>query len=657
MNDRTRFRESQSALFLSFALVTLVAVILLGALLALSYQGEANRRGLAQGRSEALLMAQTAIGPLLDGRPLAAEMGAAENTDMRHLVSDAVRSRHVLRLRLRDLAGNVVFSNDGTGLHQPANNDNRDELSRAAHGFIIARLTTLNADNHHGPLGPAVVEVYLPLLAGSPAHQVGILEVYLPYSPIRADVTSGIHTLYRNLAVGLGALYLVLFAISYIVGRRLRRQVKLNVYLSEHDALTDLPNRTLFLRRAADALARNRRRGAATALAIIDLDKFKEINDTLGHHNGDLLLQSLSGVLAHQLSDPTALARLGGDEFGVLLAGDDPESVLVRLRAALEHEITIAGLPLSVESSIGYAVSPEDGLDVHELIQCAEIAMYTAKEQHRGVVRYDPSQNRYDAANLVLIADLRQAIDADQLILHYQPQSRLDRGTFDTVEALVRWRHPTLGLIAPDRFIPLAEQTDLIDRLTDWVLGRALFDLAHLGSPESDLTMSVNVSARNLGAEGFARRVVRALDAAGVAPGRLVLEVTETALMTDPLRAAAALRELAVAGVRLSIDDFGVGQTSLGYLSTLPVYERKIDRSFVTDMLDDAGHAAIVRAVIELGHNLGLRVVAEGVETTDVLDDLARSGCDVAQGYLFAHPMPVALLASWLEAHEPLVRR
>lgn len=643
---RTERRASTVRLFTAFAAITLIPVLLLGFVLAASYRTEAARRGLDQGRSEALLMAQTAVQPLLDGRPLSEGLSQSETTGMQRLVTNSVNSGEVQRLRLRDLTGSVVYSDDGSGFHQRP----EDEALHAARGTEVARLTRINSDSvDSGRIGSESVEVYLPLQGGKALHRVGVMEVYLPYAPISADVNAGLHMLYRNLAIGLAVLYLVLFGISVFVGRRLRRQVKLNAYLAEHDALTDLPNRVLFHRRVETELLRGGQRRQPTTIAIIDLDRFKEVNDTLGHHNGDRLLAALSDRMVSHLSGMDALARLGGDEFGILLGNvAEPEEILHRLRDVIEHEVNISGLPLTVEASIGYVVAPEHGSDVDELLQLADVAMYVAKRQHAGVVRYDTSQNHYDAANLALVAELRQAIESDQLVLHYQPKVSIDDHRIEAVEALVRWQHPTQGLLYPDRFIPLAEQTDLIDKLTEWVVANALSDLARFGPRTDHLTVAVNVSARNLGRAGFAQQVVAALGDAGVAAERLYVEVTETALMTDPERAASALVELNEAGVRVSIDDFGSGQTSLGYLSTLPIHELKIDRSFIADMTADAGHAAIVRSIVELGHNLGFHVVGEGIETDDILASLAATGCDLAQGYLFARPMPLEQLAEWL---------
>jgi diguanylate cyclase (GGDEF)-like protein len=638
-------------MFAMYAGASLLIVAGLGAVLAASYRSQARARGVAEGRSEAILVAQTAVEPLLDGRPLSEGLSPSETSDLDRLVARSVLSHDVLRLRLRDLAGNVVFSNDGSGfLERP-----EDEALEAAHGAIVARLTHLNGDSDDvGPIGPEAVEVYLPLVAGTPEHRVGVLETYLPYAPINADVSAGLHRLYGSLALGLGVLYLILFAISFSLSRVLLRQLKLNTFLAEFDALTDLPNRSLFHRRAAAAVALAVHKHTHTALAIIDLDRFREINDTLGHHNGDQLLTTLSQRLSAFTRPQDAVARLGGDEFGIILCDvSDPDEVLYRLRAVIEKEVEVSGLPLSIESSVGYVMAPDDGTDVDELLQRADVAMYAAKAQHAGVVRYDAAQDHYNAGNLELIAELRHAIEADELVLHYQPKSTLPHGDVATVEALVRWQHPVHGILYPDAFVPLAEQTDLIERLTRWVIDQALTDIssgvfATGDSPLCDIAVAINVSARNVCHPEFATQVIAALHRHGVPARRLTVEITETALVTDPGRAAMVLTELAAEGVQVSIDDFGIGQTSLSYLASLPVHELKIDKGFVSDMESDPAHAAIVRSIVGLGHNLNLRVVAEGVETDDVLTKLRDLGCDMAQGFLFARPMPAAQLSTWL---------
>jgi diguanylate cyclase (GGDEF)-like protein len=629
------------------AAIMLVPVLLIGLVLGGSYRSEATRRGLVQGRDEAVLMAQSAIEPFLNGQPLSKGLTPTELTRMHRLAADVVRSGSVQRLRLRDLQGNVIFSDDGSGFHDAI----EDEALDAAHGHVVVRLTHLNSDSvDRGKVKGLSVEIYLPLYVGSATNRVGVLEVYLPYTPISRDVNAGIHTLYRNLAIGLALLYLILLAISLWVSRRLRRQVKVNTYLSEHDLLTNLPNRALFLRMASAELTLARRHGRPTTIAIIDLDRFKDVNDTLGHENGDLLLTMIGDRLRTHLRAPDAVARFGGDEFGVVLSDlGEPTDVLTRLREVIQGELEVGGLPLSIEASIGFVVSPDDGSSVEELLQRADVAMYVAKTTRTSVVRYDETQHQFDPSKLTLVTELRHAIASNQLVLHYQPKVLAGAGVVNGVEALVRWQHPTLGLLYPDRFIPLVEQTDLIDELTDWVLQRALSDLTTFGPRFETLQMSVNVSTRNLGRAEFARQVTQHLADVGVDPSRLTVEVTETALMADPERAAASLIEMSQAGVRISIDDFGSGQTSLGLLANLPIAELKIDRSFIQDIHTHPAHSAIVRSMVELGHQLDLVVVAEGVETSEELRVVVTTGCDLVQGYFYARPMPSDQLSSWLE--------
>jgi diguanylate cyclase (GGDEF)-like protein len=635
-------------LFAVSAVVTLVPVGLLGWVLGETYRDEAARRGLEQGRSEAALVAESAVEPLLSGDPLDDGLSAGERAALVRLVR-SVDDDTTLRLRLRGLDGRVVFSDDGSGFAGVPD----EHAVHAGRGEAYAHMTRVNADStDDGPSGVDAVEVYTPLRAGPDDTPVGVLELYLPYAPIRAAVAGGLGHLYRTLALALVALYAALFVITWWMSRGLRRHVRMNAFLAEYDPLTGLPNRARFQRRVERAIHDASGGGHRSAVAIIDLDRFKEVNDTLGHRNGDALLAALAQRLRDAVGGGDTVARMGGDEFGVILAdlapGVDPEAVLQGLRAVIDAELEVSGVPLSIEASIGYVLVPDDGVDADEVLQRADVAMYVAKTQHAGVVRYESDLDHYSAENLALVAELRHAIDCDQLVLHYQPKTLIADGRVEAVETLVRWQHPVRGLLFPDKFLALAEQTDLIDKLTDWVLRHALTELAEIGDPAGDLAVAVNVSARNLSRSDFAVRVVDVLAELGVPPQRLIIEITETALLADPARAAKVLGELADAGVQVSLDDFGCGQTSLGYLSALPLHELKIDRSFVADMLSNPTHAAIVRSIVELGHNLALRVVGEGVETDEVLASLREAQCDVAQGYFFAKPMPASHLGEWL---------
>jgi diguanylate cyclase (GGDEF)-like protein len=636
-------------LFLAYAAATLVPVLLLGAVLSLALGREARNRGMAEGRAEAALIARTAIEPLLDGRDLGKGLSATEQAGLRRMTDRAVGTGSVVRLRLRALSGQVVFSDDGSG----TGDDIEDEGLEAVDGATVSELTRLNADpDDIGPIGQRVVEVYLPL---SPkGARVGVLEIYLPYAPIDRDVTAGLRTLYLILGVGLVALWAILAAISASTTRRLRQAAARNTYLGGHDTLTGLPNRALFQRRAAATIAAAHADARYTAVVVADLDRFKEVNDSLGHQNGDTLLHLIGERLSAHAEPGDIVARLGGDEFGLVLTAATESEILARLdrvRRILEQEVVIGELPLSVEASFGYALAPGDGTDVDTLLRRADVAMYSAKESRTGPARYDSSRDHHDAGKLALVVELRHAIESDELVLHYQPKANLRTGDICAVEALVRWQHPERGLVPPDAFLPVAEQTGLIDPLTRWVLDAALREVHGWDDRYAALTMSVNVSARNLSRPDFANTVLGALYRTGVPPHRLIIEITETALLTEPETAALVLEQVSAAGVRISIDDFGQGQTSLGYLPSLPLYEIKIDKSFVMDLPVNAGHRAIVRSIVELGHSLGLQVVAEGVETEEIVRLLSAVGCDIAQGFLLARPMPAAQLATWLAAY------
>ncbi|MCU1428919.1 MAG: bifunctional diguanylate cyclase/phosphodiesterase, partial [Actinomycetia bacterium] len=446
--EKTRSARGTGRLFVVHAAFSLLPVLVLGGALAASYRGEARRRGVAEARAQATLFAQTAVEPLLADHPLVEGLLPREQADLRRLVVRAVDTHTVLRMRLRDLAGEVVFSDDGSGF----GGEVEETVIDAAHGTTEVQVTRMNSDaNDKGSRGVSAVEVYMPLTGGG-VHRTGVLELYLPYGPIQAEVNRGLHHLSRDLALGLGALYVVLFLISASVSKGLRREVARNAFLAQYDTLTELPNRTWFHQRAQTALAAAASGGPPVAIAIIDLDRFKQVNDTLGHHNGDLLLTEIAGRLARNVCPSDTVARLGGDEFGVMLCGnDDVAAVLAQLRATIYAEVEVSGLPLSIEASIGYAVAPEDGVDVDELMQRADVAMYVAKAQHHGVVRYDREQDQYEAADLALVAELNHAIAADQLVLHYQPKATLSDGRTEAIETLVRWQHPVHGLLYPDR--------------------------------------------------------------------------------------------------------------------------------------------------------------------------------------------------------------
>jgi diguanylate cyclase (GGDEF)-like protein len=420
------------------------------------------------------------------------------------------------------------------------------------------------------------------------------------------------------------------------------------VHDAHYDALTGLPNRVLFAERVEQALAMHVGRDGGVGLLLVDLDRFKEINDTFGHDCGDRLITQVGGRLSEAIPAVDTVARLGSDEFAVLLPHVESAQSAVEtagaLRGALVAPFLVDGVDLDVEASVGVAVSGHHGQDAATLLQRADIAVHVAKEQGRGVFVYDREADRHSPARLAVLGDLRRALDRGELVLHYQPKVAVGTGEVIGVEALVRWQHPQRGLVLPGAFIPVAEHTGLIGPLTRHTLDEALAQARTWSAQGRPRRVAVNLSARCLLDERLADQVVELLTAHGVAAELLMLEVTESAVVTEPLRAQELLRRLSALGVRISIDDFGAGYTSLGQLKTLPVSELKIDRSFVTTMTEDAPNALIVQSVIDLGHNLGLSIVAEGVEDEQTLTALAALNCDVAQGYHLARPMPAALL-------------
>ncbi|MGN6610732.1 MAG: putative bifunctional diguanylate cyclase/phosphodiesterase, partial [Angustibacter sp.] len=635
---------SVGRVFVAFAAVSLVVVVAMGLALSRSFSAGSQQRGLAEGRAQVELMATASIEPVLDGLPVDDDIDLDTLTSLRAVTARLEASGRVLRLRVHAPDGRVVFSDDGSGFRGPVD----DEALDAARGESVLRLTQLNADrNDSGPAGVPAIEAYQPL--GDPDATLGVLEVYLPYAPIQAEIDDGLHRLHRLLVIGLSALYLVLLGLALTTTRRLRQHGRHNAYLAEYDQLTGLPNRRLFQRELAGLTADK----ATGAVAVIDLDRFKEVNDSLGHRNGDALLRALADRLATAVRPGDLVARLGGDEFGIVLPDvTSAEAARIRflqVRERLGDDLDLSGITLSSEASIGFVLVGDDGRAPDTLLQRAEIAMYVAKASTDGVVRYDSALNHFDADRLAMVGELQRAMDLDELVLHYQPKLSLDDGRVVGVEALLRWHHPRHGLVYPDNFLPLAERTGLIEPLTDWVVRRALRDLGRMAVPAS-ARVSVNVSARNLTQPDFASRVLATVATAGVPTSRLVLEITETAVFADLERATAALAQLSGAGIAISLDDFGQGQTSLGYLSRLHLAELKIDRAFVRDMLTDDAHATIVSSLVGLAHNLGLTVVAEGVEDDATRRALAELGCDEGQGYGLAKPMDPRRLAEWLRA-------
>jgi len=459
-------------------------------------------------------------------------------------------------------------------------------------------------------------------------------------------------------SLGLGATLLALLAWRFEVSRRRAaraRERELEALAEErerdaqHDPLTGLPNRRQFVGALAAQVAGEER----GAVLLLDLDGFKELNDTLGHGAGDELLRQVGQRLAGEIGPPALVARLGGDEFAVLLPGaghDAGIAVAQEVLAAVACPFTVESLPLHLEASVGLAAFPGDGTSAGAIMRHADVAMYEAKGARTGVERYDPARDRHSRDRLTLLGDLRRAIEADELVLHFQPKIDLRTGAVEGVEALVRWQHPQRGMVPPGAFLPLAEQTSLMRPLTLWVLDRALEQAADWEDGGAPVSIAVNLAAPNLLDRDVAPDVARALARRGVAPERLTLEITEGVIMADSGRAEEALEAISELGVRVSLDDFGTGHSSLARLKRLRFHELKIDRSFVLGMNAHRADRAIVRSTIDLARSLDLRVVGEGVEHPDAARDLRAYGCHLAQGFGICRPLPAPELTAWLAA-------
>ena len=422
-------------------------------------------------------------------------------------------------------------------------------------------------------------------------------------------------------------------------------------YQSLHDSLTGLPNRACLLEELNEALSTVNNYGRRVGLMIMDLDHFKEINDTLGHPVGDLILREVAKRLANAIGDSGLTARLGGDEFAVILPDSDQHhcvDMADSIARALEHEFQVGGHKLYVGGSVGVAIYPDHGTEVSVLMRHADVAMYMAKHTGKHTAFYDDSQDENSVLRLQLVKELKDAISDDHLELYYQPKLDFKRQAITSVEALLRWNHPEHGMVPPDRIIPMAEQTGVIQKLTQWVLEKALQQQVLWRETGADINVSVNLSAYDLRDTSLPETVSELLAATTTSPEKLTLEITESAMMSDLGNATVLLSRIKEMGVGIAIDDFGTGFSSLSYLKKLPVRELKIDKSFVINMSHDESDAMIVHSTIDLAHNLGLIVVAEGVENQEVLERLQALGCDLIQGYHLCHPLPPDQLESWL---------
>ncbi len=431
-----------------------------------------------------------------------------------------------------------------------------------------------------------------------------------------------------------------------------KSQVGLLRHQAMHDPLTGLPNRLMLLDQFEKAISQARDRDSTVALLLMDLDRFKEVNDTFGHQFGDTLLKQIASRLQNQIRVNDTVARLGGDEFAIVVPSPiDPEYVANtarRIISSLEQPFVVDGQTLEVGASIGIAAYPAHGADVRTLLRRADVAMYAAKQAQSGFSFHSDDYENRSPDELGLVVEMRQAIEHNEFELYYQPKLHMRTGLMTRAEVLIRWNHPTRGLLPPGAFIPVAERTGIIRNITDWVFDHALAQCREWHDNGAPVHLAINVSAKSLQETVLPTKVRTSMEKWKVDSRFVKIEITESSIMADPKHALVIFSTLQSLGIRLSIDDFGTGYSSLIHLRQLPVDEIKIDKSFVMGMTTADADAAIVRTVIDLAHNLGKQVCAEGVENAETWWRLAELGCDLAQGYYISRPIPAAAFMKWL---------
>jgi diguanylate cyclase (GGDEF)-like protein len=634
-----------------FVVLSLLATVLLAVAIGSVLHERIERRGLEGAEQLTRVIGDLTIAPRLTETQL--------EGDLRRPVLDALDAA-IARVSTGEGAVRHVnlFTRDGRRVYS----DDRAKIepvtfSRSVHD-AFAGMTRSEVERVHDDAGreaeETTLEVYMPLRFTEGGPIVAVLEVYMDYGPTAAAIRRDSQALYLLLGLGLGALWLSLFTLVGRASRQLREQ-------ATRDPLTGLPNRTNLYQRMRRA-ARAARAGSELAgLLLIDLDRFKEVNDTLGHDQGDTLLREVSTRLSETLRRGDTLARLGGDEFAVLLR-DLPDrgaaaELALRLLDALERPFEVSGVSVQLGASVGVALAPDHGTDVSTLVRRADVAMYEAKREHGRVRVYDAARDPNSPERLQRLSELRTALAEGELVLHYQPKVDVAAGEVTGVEALVRWQHPEHGLLPPAEFLPLAERTGMMGDLTRWVIDAALSQARAWQEEGIEVPIAINLAAANILDSALPDAVAARLAYHGVPGERLTCELSEHTVMADPRRATEVLERLRALGVRLSLDDFGTGQSSLAYLKRLPLDEVKIDRAFVSGMAGDTSDALIVRSTIDLARDLGLEVVAEGVEGEEVLERLRVLRCHEAQGFHLSRPLPPEALVDWLAARRPAARR
>lgn len=592
------------------------------------------------------------IEPILDGVDLtAADLPGAQRDKLDAVVRRGIDQAVLGRIKIFDRNQRVVYSDnpDQIGQRYPSSHEVRTALA----GRSDSEFASVVEREHHGERGLGLLlEAVVPLSTDADSRPDGVVELYVPYAPVQAAVQQDSRRFLLILAVGLITLWEALYRIVRTASRRLSSELARNRHHALHDSLTGLPNRGVLFDRLEAAISSSRSTGSVAAVLLFDLNGFKDVNDTLGHHAGDVLLRQVAQRLCTGVPAVDTVARLGGDEFAVVLI-DLPDMQALhgaadRLRVTFAEPFGVVGTQVRVTPSIGAAVVGRDGEAADDLLRKADAAMYAAKRAGGGVAHYDAARDDA-AARLVALKELRHAIEHGELVLHYQPSVRLHDRFVTGAEALVRWEHPIRGLLQPGQFIPLAEQSELIGPLTAWVIDEAMRQCRRWLDDGLDLCVAVNLSARSVVDEQLPSLVGDALRRHSLPPDRVVFEITETSLISRPEDAKRILSELCGLGVNLAVDDFGTGYATLAVLQQLPFNALKIDRGFVADVTTDGPGAELVRYTTQLAHAMDKVVVAEGVESAQQWLALERMGCDHAQGYAISRPLGADEFDVWLQ--------
>jgi diguanylate cyclase (GGDEF)-like protein len=658
------------SLLARFGLVSALLVAVLGVVLGSLLETSLRDRTVGDAIRTAQVAANIGIRPVLQPSDLQHDflpLPVHRRAELDKALLDSLSNNNIVRVKIWNEQHFVVWSDNQRLLQRWFPGD--EELNESFTGEVTAEVTDLRSPEElDDRANEQLLSVYVPLRVSPDGHFtdnpsdkiVGAFEIYLPYEPIARAIDHDTRRLYLTLAVGLLLLYFALFRIVARASRDLRRQVKTNRHQALYDMLTNLPNRVLFTDRLEQTAKQAQRNGTVAAALLLDIDRFKEINDALGHESGDQLLRLIGERISTRLRAQDTVARLGGDEFGVVLPGlghaQDAVIVAEDIAVALEETFEIDGIEIDVRASIGMACT-DDADDAAALLRHADVAMYVAKRSHSGIEKYSKEHDLFSAERLALASEVRRAIEQHELVLHYQPKIDLRTGRADAVEALVRWQHPTRGLLGPGEFLPVVESTHLIKPLTLYVLDEALRQARAWLDDGDRVRMAVNLAAACAGDVRLPEQVADLLTKHNIDPQQLEIELTETAVLDDPERAKAVLTALADLGVRSSVDDFGTGYASIAYLTGLPISTLKIDQSFILD-LAKPGNLAVTRYSIDLARTLGFTTIAEGVEDEGNLRILEELGCDEAQGFFFARPTPADVCIEWIRTrnHSEAVR-